>query len=306
MNCVLKHWHPMVGIDIHILWPPGSPAPTNPAPFKTGQLLVGLAPGVFSKPIKSHLTDSYAISMEMNTDIGSLIPHIGVPSVTLPIEMAFSYSKSYFGASRYLAEGKIMACAVLFCVNTNLNCGTPVPTPTGFVIAMTTHIVYMSFADWAAGVARMAVDAAVQAALSFVGGAVGGAIGKRIASRLSPSTWLNAYCAAANRGLPDWMARFNALNAVLEAGRRSGRIGEAVAGFFLGGPLGADMGTLGGPTIAGGTTNAMTGDSEKSSLAESEGGVGRIAREWAESVSPTPPPAVTDYTGGEGAPPVLN
>lgn len=304
MNCVLKHWHPMVGVDWHVMWPPGSPAPTNVAPYYTGQLLVGLFPMVFSRLLPRHPTDGYAISLEQGTDIGSLIPHIGPPSITLLMEMAFSYSKSYFGASRYLSEEKVMACALAVCVNLNLNCGTPVPTPTGYVLAITRHIVYMNLGDVLSGLFRMAVDAAVQAALSWAGGKAGDFLGGAVASRLRPSTWVNAYCSAANRGLSHQSALYAATQASLEMGRAAGRVGGTVVGFVFGGPLGADMGTLDAPTVGGWGSGLLTGDADAEKIQDRVGAVDGWARSVAEDIQPGS--GVTDYNSGPGAPPVLN
>lgn len=304
MNCVLKHWHPMAGVDIHIMWPPGSPAPTNPAPYYTAQLLVGLFPTVFSKLMPRHPTDGFAISLEQGTDIGSLIPHIGPPSITLPMEIAFSYSKSYFGASRYLSEGKVMACALAICVNTNLNCGTPVPTPTGFVLAITRHIVHMNLGDVLSGIFRMTVDAAIQAVLSWAGGKAGDAIGGAIFRRLRPSTWVNAYCAAANRGLSHEASLFAATKAAVEMGRAASRVSSTLVGFVFGGPLGADMGTLGAPTVGGWGSGLLTGNSDAENPADRVGPVDRWARSAAEGIQPGS--GATDYNSGAGAPPVLN
>lgn len=306
MHFVLKHWHPMIGIDYHIPWPPGSPAPLPaPAPYQTGFLLMGLFPTIFSKPIFSHITDGYAITMEQGTDIGSMIPHFGVPSITLPVEMAFSYSKSYFGSSRYLAENKIMACALLISVNPNLNCGTPLPTPTGFVLAITTHIVNMSLADILTGLFRMAVDAALQWVLSKIGGGISDRLSLAIVRRLRPSTWVNAYCALANRGISHEAARFAATQAVLDMSRRTGRIAGNSVSFILGGPLGADAGTFGLPTFGGSAASWLTGSTEENATAEERAGLaGRAAESTADWLSP--PAAVTDYNSGAGAPPVLN
>jgi hypothetical protein len=305
MNFVLKHWHPMVGIDYHIPWPPGSPTPLPaPAPYYTAQLLIGLFPTIFSKPIPSHITDGYAITMEQGTDIGSLIPHIGVPSVILPLELAFSYSKSYFGASRYLAENKVMACALLVSVNPNLNCGTPLPTPTGFVLALTTHIVEMSLADVLTGLFRMALDAALQWALSKFGGALSSRLGRAIARRMVPSVWVNAYCRGANLGLEHAWAQAYARAAAREAGFNIRTATGVAVGFIMGGPLGADAGTFGAPTPGGWVASQVGGDSEAEDANARAGYAGRAAQSAADWASP--PPAVVDHNTGAGAPPILN
>lgn len=302
MNFVLKHWHPMVGVDYHIPWPPGSPSPApSPAPYQTGFILLGLAPTVFSKPIFSHMTDGFAITLEKGTDIGSLIPHVGVPSLTLPVEMLVSASKSHFGASRYQAENKIMGCALLVSVNPNLNCGIPWPTPTGFVVAITTHIVEMSLGDVLAGLAAMAVDMLMQRALNFLGSALGSRITSAIMRRMRPSVWNNTFfrCLRMFRSgtrLPYdaayRAAMFRATQEVLRQWRRTGRIVDPLVGFFLGGPLGGDAGTLGAPTPGGWVSDGLGGLAERGGQALGD--------------ELLPPEPVTDYNTGPGAPGLVN
>ena len=293
MHFVLKHWHPMVGMDYHIPWPPGSPSPAPaPVPYQTMQLLVGLVPTVFSKPIMSHMTDGFAITMEKGTDIGTMIPHIGAPSLTLMVEMVFSASKSHFGASRYKAEGKVMGCALLVSVNPNLNCGTPAPTPTGFVICITTHTVDMTLGDILGGLASMCADIVMQFLLNKLGGAIGDRITSAIMRQVRPSMWVNAYCRFANAGASHAGAMFNATARVLATSRVMGRVIGPAVGFFLGGPLGMDVATFTGWSPGGAVSGGLGG------MAESGG------QELGDMISPPPP--VTDHTSGPGAPPVAN
>lgn len=302
MHFVLKHWHPMVGMDYHIPWPPGSPSPAPaPVPYQTAFLLIGIAPTIFSKPITSHMTDGFAITMEKGTDIGTLIPHIGAPSVTLPVEMVFSASKSHFGASAYQAEGKVMGCALLVSVNPNLNCGNPAPTPTGFVVCITTHIVQMSWADVLGGLAAMCADIAMQWLLNKLGSFLGDKITSAIMRRLRPGTWNSTFfrCLGMfrNTRLPYAdayrAAMFRATEAVLRQWRQTGRIVGPIVGFVLGGPLGLDMGA--GdliPTAGGAASKGVSGAAE-------EGG-----RELGSLLDP--PPAVNNYNNGPGAPASVN
>jgi hypothetical protein len=292
----------MVGMDYHIPWPPGSPAPAPaPVPYTTSFLLLGLAPTVFSKPIFSHMTDGFAITMEKGTDIGSLIPHIGAPSLTLPVEMLTSASKSHFGASAYQAEGKVMGCALLVSVNPNLNCGIPAPTPTGFVVAITTHIVTMSLADILAGLAAMCADIALQALMNKIGGALGNRLTNAIMRRLRPSTWNNTFfrCLRMFRNCPSLSydaayraAMYRATEAVLSQWRATGRIVGPVVGFFLGGPMGMDAGTFGLPTPGGAVSSGVGG------LAEQGG------RDLGNMLDP--PAATSNYNSGPGAPASVN
>lgn len=305
MHCVLKHWHRMVGIDYHVPWPPGAPSPAPAAvPYHTVYILIGMFPKIFSKPIPSHITDGFAITMAQGTDIGSMIPHIGAPSVTLPVEMAFSFSKSYWGSARYLAEDKIMACALLVTVNPNLNCGTPLPTPTGFVLALTTHVVEMSLADYLTGFFRMGLDFALQWALSKAGGWLGeklsGAICQRLANRAFNNTLFRELAEGSSVRIAEGMAAYAARDSIIGTYRAMG----PVVGFILGGPLGGDAGTLGIPTLGGFVAGLLTGDEDGKTENKKKGLAGRAAESVADFVSP--PPGVNDYNSGPGAPPVLN
>jgi hypothetical protein len=154
---VLKNWHPMIGCDWHIPWPPGSPAPAPAAaPYFTMQIMAGYQ--ITAQIAEDHLSDHWGLTMLKVTDIGPLIGHVGTPSVLLAIEIPLSFSKSYFGSSRYVSKGKPVAAALLWHVNPNLDCGMPYPTPTGGVIALTTHQVDMSWGDIISGALQMGVD----------------------------------------------------------------------------------------------------------------------------------------------------
>lgn len=302
---VLKHWFPMAGVDFHMPWPPAAPAPLPPAPYKTGFLLLGLVPKVFSKPLISHMTDGFAITMAKDTDIGSFIPHVGVPSITLPLEFALSASKSHWGASRYLAEGQVMGCCLLISVNPNLNCGYPAPTPTGFVIGLTTHTVKMTLGDILAGLASMCADIAMQWALGKLGGAISDKITTAIMRRMRPQIWANTFFPMLRRlsNSPviresyDYAARYalanrRATEAILRHWRQTGRIVDPIVGSLLGGPLGADVETLGVPTPGGAASGAVNESA-------SEGG-------QALGDMLDPPEPVNGYNSGPGAPGVVN
>lgn len=306
MHCVLKHIHPMLGVDFHIPWVPGAPAPApSPVPYATMQILMGVVPTVFSKPLFSHMTDGFCITMEKGTDIGSFIPHVGPPSLTLGVEMLVSASKSHFGASQYKAEGKVMGCALLFFVNPNLNCGTPAPTPTGVVTTITTHMVQMSLGDILAGLFEMAIDTLLQYVLGKATGAISTRISNAIMRRMRARIWNRTFYPFLRRlnANPRIVARFDyaarygiagreATRQVLLAWRRNGRIIEPIVGAFMGGPLGADLGTAGVPTPGG-------------AVSEWAGGVGQSAGQGLGDAL-DPPAAVGDYNNGAGAPAVVN
>jgi hypothetical protein len=181
MFCVLKEWHPMVGVDFHtqVLPPPAPPVPF--VPYYTGLFLFGS--GLTCKYAPTSLTHGFSYTMLRGTDIGPLIPHIGPPSITLPIEMVLSGSKSHFGPSAHVlgdqwgGSGPI-AAALLMCVNPNLNCGMPMPTPTGAVLALTTHVTGMTLGDIYAGFCMMMWDLVLQTLLNLIGNGLGNWLGK--------------------------------------------------------------------------------------------------------------------------------
>lgn len=165
---VLKHWHPMMGVDFHIPWPPGAPAAApSPVPYFTVQIMNGL--NITANKANDALSHYKGLTMLKVTDIGPFIGHVGTPSILLAFEIPGSWSKSYFGSSRCKSKGTPVAVALLYIVNLNLNCGTPIPTPTGRVLALTTHFVDMTFGDIISGVLQMAADAAIAAALNKLG-----------------------------------------------------------------------------------------------------------------------------------------
>ncbi|MDN5938198.1 MAG: hypothetical protein L0H83_06000 [Salinisphaera sp.] len=187
-HAIMKHWHPMLGVDLHIPWPPGSPSPApSPVPYRTASLLIGTT-GAKASYAKTHLSHGMGMTMQQGTDIGYLIPHVGPPSVLLAIEIPLSTSVSYFGTSMLLVEGKPACVALAGLVNPNLNCGTPLPTPTGGVLALNTHFAAMTLGDLLGGITQMAMDAAVAFLLGKAFGALGKGLGARFGPRLAK--WL--------------------------------------------------------------------------------------------------------------------
>jgi hypothetical protein len=176
MHAILNHLHQMIGQDLHIPWPPGSPSPAPaPVPYVTQHILMGS--GATAQFAPTGQTQGGAFTMLAGTDIGPFIPHIGAPSTTLPAEIAVSFSKSLFVIGNYQVSGRPVAAAMAGQTNMNLNCGTPLPTPTGNVIAVSTHV---------AGMAPPAVAVAVG---GMVGGMVGGsALGQVKGPTLDAST----------------------------------------------------------------------------------------------------------------------
>ena len=169
---------------------------------------------------KKHLSTFGAFEvMCKGTDIGPLIlPHCPAPPIPpfrLAVIIPFSASKSHFGASTYKIaskDGSAKSCcvALLFCYNPNLNCGEPVPTPTGLVLAFNTHVAGMTLGDWIAGFVALILDAGFQALLNKIGSGIGARILGKIAPKL--------------------------------IGKVGEKLFEAGVGFLLGSPMGVDLG----------------------------------------------------------------
>ncbi len=268
---VLKNIHPMIGLDFHIPWVPGTPAPApSPVPYNTFALMSGLL--ITSKYTVTTFTEYFGATMLQGTDIGPGIPHLGPPSLTLPFDLLGSSSKSYFAVSKVKAEGKPVVASLDIVMNPNLNCGTPMPSPLGIVLAMTTHRVDMSWADIMGGLATMACDFAIQTALNWAGGK----IGDRIAGALRGPVMRAAFQSALFRGLmgegSEAAARYAAHEAAALAARRMSRVVGYTVSFFMGGPMGADFATV--PVIGwtpggAGANRATTGQAD----GEGTGGV---------------------------------
>jgi hypothetical protein len=266
---VLKNIHPMVAVDYHIPWPPGSPSPApSPVPYNAFSVLSGTL--VTSKMAVTTFTEYFGLTMLQGTDIGPLIPHVGPPSVTLPFDLLGSSSKSYFAVASVQADSKPIVASLLITVDVSLNCGTPFPTPTGFVLALTTHRVDMSWADIMAGLATMLADFVIQTILNRLGGAIGDRIAGMLRGPIMRSvfqrTLFNGLMAGAEHGAARWAAH----EAALVASRSMSRIVGYAVPFFLGGPMGFDAGALGFPTPGGkGAGLATTGQAD----GEGSGGI---------------------------------
>ncbi|WAS94541.1 hypothetical protein [Nannocystis punicea] len=188
MFAVMKNWDLMIGVDPHICWPPGAPLPLpNPVPYVTVMVLNGLQP---LTPMLAPTSQTfYGLTVQRGSDIGPGIPHIGPPSILTPLDVLFSSSVSYFGASAYTHEGQPCAAALLVAVGLNANCQEPVSLPTGLVLCVTTHFTWMSPFDIMFGFACMIFDAALefagQNASNWASGFVTRNVMNPIASRIT-------------------------------------------------------------------------------------------------------------------------
>jgi hypothetical protein len=272
---IMTHLHPMVGMDYHIPWPPGSPAPAPaPVPYSTFHILgnpIGWAAG----QAKVDTTDwsNFGFSMQKGTDIGMVIPHVGAPSITLPLEIALASSKSFWGSMQKQISGQPVACALLVSVNPNLNCGLPAPTPTGFVMAINTHMVDMTWGEILGGLVNMVLTGVIQFALNKAGGALGNRLASRFSSpmvnawatRMGGAYTRNMAARYAAAGLPFTSQRFVSLLRH-SSGRYAENMGQVVVGaavgFLVGGPMGADAATVGGWTPGGAAADWATGGAD--------------------------------------------
>jgi hypothetical protein len=218
------------------------------------------------------MTHGFSFTMLRGTDIGPMIPHIGPPSTTLPIEIMLSGSKSHFGPTahvigdQYGGSGPIGA-ALLVTVNPNLNCGVPVPTPTGFVLALTTHVTGMTLGDLYSGFAMMVWDFSIQSLLNLIGAGLGKLLGKGLGAIGKAMGWGAMTRAAARQlaraqGVRSAAQGMNATMRTLlgndraraEAIARGAALIDAVWGrvatplmFGVGSPIGPSLSNVPGP-----------------------------------------------------------
>ena len=302
LNAVLRAWHLMLGRDLHIPWPPGSPAPAPaPVPYVTTALMIGVIPLVTSKATTNVFADSLSAMMIRGTDIGPMIPHMGPPSTTLPIEMVTSGSKSHFGVTKWKVKDQTgsegcVAVGVLGLTNLNLNCGTPAPTPFGLVIAPTTHLATLTLGDLISGLYMMAWDYMAQRIMYMAGnmlgeavskmvGKVAGRLGFGVLSRTAARQMARALGTRANIGPVARALRADRVAALAKIAERT----TIALGLAAGSPLGISTSTL----------SPVTGDSTKSGYdrvadAVDPQGHGDALGQAVDDYFSSPSPAVTD------------
>ncbi len=185
-NCnALIAMHPVIGIDMHDIIIP--PAPPVAGPYVWVQILSGLLmPTVQMEPT---VVSSFGFPvMQRGTDIGPLLVHVGNPvNIALPFIILGSASKSEFGAFSVLVKKKPVAIAVAKYLNFNLNCWgpmlpSPLPVPSGTVIAFNTVEVGFSIGDLVASLFALIVDMAIQGLMNVLGDKIGKAITGRFFS----------------------------------------------------------------------------------------------------------------------------
>lgn len=188
---VLKPCFPMIGFDLHgEMAVPLIPAPSFP------HVCFSVLNGIVGKVMKTTTVtqDGGWMIVHRTSDIGNLIPHVPLPPAPnflfLPLVIAFSGSKSYFGPATVQAQGNVIGCALIFVVDVNGNCwdilsaGVGLVAPTGFVITWNTVETTMTWGDVLGGFIAMAIDAACNALLSFAAGKVAGKLAGPILNRV--------------------------------------------------------------------------------------------------------------------------
>lgn len=165
MYCsILTNIHLMLGRDIH-LGTIGPPDPPKPMPHYVAQVLGGL--NLSAKLVPSVSSHNFIV-LNQGSDIGMGIGHVA-PNILFPIYVLTSSSTSNFGSFTVLSGDKPTAVALGVYVNMNLNCGQPVNTPTGMVIAPGCNMIGMTFGEILAGLVSIAVNMAISFALDRLG-----------------------------------------------------------------------------------------------------------------------------------------
>jgi hypothetical protein len=250
---VLKHLHPMIGVDFHDeVAPPGIPAPK--IPHLTAGLLCFPPWGVITGKANGTVCTSHAMSLAQGTDMGFLIPHIPLPpapaNILAPILTLASGSKSHFGAHNHLTPQGPLAFACLVVINLNVNCAGPTmpPLPTGFVFAVF-QLTWqgVTLGDLIAGTLHLLVDILLQHLINrFLSRGPGGKaidwLNRKIGGALAARTYVNFVKLSAVRAqtVPQ------VIQAVMQGSRLSLFLGYGLveqvpailAGYVVGTPIG--------------------------------------------------------------------
>jgi hypothetical protein len=185
---LLLQRHPMAGLDFHLeltfTWPP---VPVPFTPHIVGQLMQGFG----GASLTSNVTADGMTIVQRDSDIQYGIPHIPLPFINCVLALLWtglSGSKSYFGPSKVIANGKPVAAALIVCVNPQLNCDDPTALPTGAALSSSSVVCTMTWGDFLGGLFAAAIDVAI----TFVLNKLGSAIGKGIAGRagVAATSWV--------------------------------------------------------------------------------------------------------------------
>ena len=233
MHGVLKNFHPMIGCDFHTLWPPGSPAPGGVAPHLAMSSLMGLGITADMAPMES---THFGFTIMRGSDIGPMIPHAGAPNCLLPLILLASGSKSEFGSTQYLVKGKPAAVALLLYVNPNLNCGDPAPAPLDGVIAITGHVVGMTWGDVLAGFFAMGLDCLLQYALNKLGDKLFNKLTQKVYEKLLFGPMMTMFEHIGEGKIVTWLLK-NDLEEMLAKGFFA-QLTKIVGNWTIGSPVG--------------------------------------------------------------------
>lgn len=136
--------------------------------------------------------DGFSVAQQGN-DAGIFVLHLSIPmnNALLPLTICTSSCKNLFGAGTVLLEKK-PAAGFFPLLAPILTCCFPIPVPWFMLPVPNTVWIGMTFADFMAGWARVAVEVAVAAIFAKLGGnkyfskigEAGEAVGARLAARL--------------------------------------------------------------------------------------------------------------------------
>jgi hypothetical protein len=224
----------MVGYDLHLVMPPGSPTPGPPGPHIAMSALMGTGATAQMAPTE---TSHFGWTILRGSDIGPLIPHAPLaPNCLLPIILLSSASKSHFGSSKFLVKNKPAAAALLVVVNPNLNCADPVPMPLDGVVTLTAHFVDMTLGDILSGFAFMAIDCALAWAMNWVSGKAFGKLSQRLYETALFGPMMAMFEKMGFGRVSTWLLQHD-FQEMMAKGFFA-KLGQLVGADFLGSPLG--------------------------------------------------------------------
>jgi hypothetical protein len=293
---VLKHFHPMIGYDLHLVMPPGSPVPGPPGPHVAMSALMGTGATAQMGPTEQ---THFGWTILRGSDIGPLIPHAPLaPNCLLPIILLASGSKSHFGSSQYLVQNKPAAAALLVVVNPNLNCADPCPMPLDGVIAINAHFVDMTLGDIISGLLHMAADAALAFALNWLGGKLFNGLSQRLYESALFGPMMSMFERMGYGKVSTWLLQHD-FQEMMAKGFFA-KLGALIGADFLGSPLGYSfpINAFGLADSAGGTA---AGGDDRGAMEDAHDAVQRYIDSPSVETHDAPPAAASDSAGASSA-----
>lgn len=248
----------MLGIDIHVWELLVSRFPWSPH-ISFAKLQNGWGKDATALSAENIVVDGNWCVMQRGTDIGPLIMHYplvpAVPHLLLPGYIAFSGSKSEYGANKVRVNGAAIAVAQYGNEGANLNCSGYLfpPIASGTVNAWTTVQAWMSERDEIAGDAASVKDSVIQWGLNMVFGTLGSKIGGPIDGMVARA--LGPYLPSFVKGMAGSPGA-NALNKLFS----SVISGSNFVALLIGSPLGVSGSNIGlsAPEVVGKALAAAT------------------------------------------------